>query len=99
MRAHILITRSYNINNNAFIGRDLLPNCWAVTKFPTPPHNTVCQSKGKDDVFKIQIVGNTVQYLRNDELMYTSKKAPTFPLRIQCALEAKGTKFTDDTMF
>ena len=40
-----------------------------------------------------------MQYLRNDELLYTSTKTPTFPLRIQSALEAKGTTITDVTIF
>ena len=39
------------------------------------------------DVFKVQVTGTTVQYLKNDAVFYTSLKTPRFPLVVDASLE------------
>ena len=45
-----------------------------------------------DDVMKVQVTGDTVQYLKNGDVFYTSATAPTFPLRVDASLSG-GASF------
>ena len=51
------------------------------------------------DVLKVQVTGSSVQYLKNGESFYSSKKMATFPLRVDTALYSQGAEVSDVTMF
>ena len=51
-----------------------------------------------DDVMEVRVTGNTVEYLRNNEVFYTSTKAPTFPLHVDAALSSLNSAAGDVTV-
>jgi hypothetical protein len=52
-----------------------------------------------NDVFKVQVAGTAVQYLKNGDVFYSSATAATFPLRVEAAIDAVGNAFSDVTMY
>jgi hypothetical protein len=52
------------------------------------------------DVFKVQVTGTTVQYLKNDAVFYTSLKTPTFPLNTVVSIHSyQGCKLSGIAMY
>ena len=47
---------------------------------------------------EVRVTGNTVEYLRNNEVFYTSTKAPTFPLHVDAALSSLNSAAGDVTV-
>jgi hypothetical protein len=47
------------------------------------------------DVLKVQVVGTTIQYLKNDQVFYTSLQTPAFPLHVDTSFWEVGSKITD----
>ena len=41
------------------------------------------------DVFRVEVLGNSVKYIKNGNVFYTSTKAPIFPLNIDTSLHYK----------
>jgi hypothetical protein len=52
-----------------------------------------------DDVIKVQVTGTVVQYLLNDEVIYTSAKLATFPLRVDTSIDNVGSRLTNVAIF
>jgi acyl dehydratase len=48
-----------------------------------------------DDVFKIQVTGTTVEYCRNDVVVYTSATAATYPLMVDTSFRDVGAAITE----
>jgi hypothetical protein len=49
----------------------------------------------RDDVFKVEVVNNAVQYIRNDVVFYTSSRTPSYPLRVATSLQYVGAAVSD----
>ena len=48
-----------------------------------------------DDVFRVQVTGTTVDYVKNGVVFYTSLTAATFPLSVDVTMYNAGGKVTD----
>jgi hypothetical protein len=53
---------------------------------------------GPDDVFKIQVVGTVVTFIKNDHVFHTSAAAATFPLYADASMYTIGSKLSDVAM-
>ena len=49
-------------------------------------------------MFKVEVTGTTVTYLRNDAVFYTSATAATFPLHVDTSMDNVNAEFTDVTV-
>jgi hypothetical protein len=47
------------------------------------------------DVFRVEVAGGVVTYWQNASLLYTSIRAPTFPLLVDTSLSTDGATITD----
>ncbi len=46
-----------------------------------------------NDTLRIDVSGNTVRYIKNNNVVYTSSVAPTFPLFVDCSINGVGGTF------
>ena len=86
VRRHSSITDNFSVYemNGAHTGRS------GVRTFNLAPGDM-----SDDDIYEIRVVNDQVTYYRNNVLVYTSEKTPTFPLFVDTAIHEPGTSIND----